>query len=220
MVQLGSPIKRKPVSPARIQKLVISPAEVEPWRTRTPRSDNTPKQSRTPAPQTPPKDSRKDTSPRAKELGTLANVSTISLLSSTRVGTPMTASEQSFHSSAWGTPTTAVAPLTHQRLPSEGSAVGRGRSARREDDELSPQSKTFSANASIKGKSVQILPCGFSAVNAPAHLAPEDVTMLREQALGQAARFEVLGVKDVARLAKVGFSLRSRIESTQSLKIT
>lgn len=205
IIHLSSPIKRKPVTPPKIEKLIVPNSETAPWRMRTPSPGDLIIQSQTSAPEPPPKISPVEHSPKTKGSETPTNSSSFSLTSSTAAGTTMTECEHNLGTSSWESMAIGVgSPLEHQRGLSETPTMQRGRTVKRRDNGTSsPQSKSSTTNM-FKSKLNQTLPVGFKSVDASPHYSEEDIVKLHEQALGQARQFEVIGVKDVELLSKVG----------------
>ncbi|KAI9792411.1 MAG: hypothetical protein M1816_002295 [Peltula sp. TS41687] len=214
VIHLSSPVKRKPVTPPKIEKLIIPKSDTAPWRMRTPSPGDLIIQSHTSAPAPPPKESPVEHSPGTKGSGTPNNLSSFSLTSSTAAGTPMTECEQPLGPGPWESTSTfgAGSPIACQRGLSETPTMQRCRTVKRRDDELCfPQSKSSTTNFS-RTKASQTLPTGFKSVNASSHYPEEEILRLHEQALGQATKFEVLGVKDVEGLSKELRALDERCE--------
>jgi hypothetical protein len=90
----------------------------------------------------------------------------------------------------------------HIREGSGDSVMDRGRPAKRT---RSPSKKGImgSGNSSSDDLTCDILPKGLPANTASTNLSREDLRRLERQAKGQAARFEVLQVKDVKALSQV-----------------
>lgn len=200
VVHLANPIKRKPMSPPLVAKLTIPDLEGAPWRMRHTDVGALGRPYQASAPKPPPKESLYGRPLGLKLSGTLANVSSLSLPSTARAETPTSASDP------WGTPWNTAEPFRdEQRRPSEPTtSSSRGRTVRRwGDDAPSPLSRALETNPSGKGNPWSNLPSGFKAVDCPSHLEREDITKLHQQAVGQVARFEVLGVKDVEHLSRV-----------------
>lgn len=93
--------------------------------------------------------------------------------------------------------------LGHRRDGSDTSVMDRGRPKRRTDG--SPiKSRTSKRDASAEQRAFATLPSGTRAVNASSRYDANECETLRKQAIGQAAKFEVLSTKDVDSLSRVG----------------
>lgn len=138
-------------------------------------------------------------SPRPRVMDLAGNMSSLSLSSSPINTTPKPAAESNAQSKR---PATAKEP-THY-------ASERGRSTNRSDDE-SPILKSETDGSSSPERRLGLtLPQGLKAASAASTFSEADITRLHQQALGQAARFEVLAVRDVDDLSKVYLSQPSQ----------
>ncbi|KAI9885989.1 MAG: hypothetical protein M1823_002211 [Watsoniomyces obsoletus] len=206
-------VKRKPLAPQVLERLVIPEVGTESWRLRSPPSGNAGSRDGSVAPVPPPKEFRFEASPRPKVYRTPTNLSSVSLVSNHSATAPITAPEENFHRPPWASPTPPSAQsATHQRLPSEASVLDRGRSRRRRDDERRRLRKSGHIDGSSEWKLPDALPTGSRPVDAPSRLTAKDISKLYRQAQGQAAQFEVLDVKDVESLSKELRALDERCE--------
>lgn len=195
-------VRRKPVAARTLEKLVIPTVDGEPWRVRTPRLEASDAKLSSPLPpDPPPKETPRDDSPRVRGMVTPSTRSSVSLASNGGMGAPVTAPEADLHRRPWET--TTEEGQSHQRLASDGSVMDRGRPRKRRNGEGSRRGKTWRKNRSPEGMGDDPLPTGFKVAEAPHRFGDEDTARLYQQALGQVARFEVIGVKDVESLSKV-----------------
>lgn len=116
-----------------------------------------------------------------------------------RVGTPKTDEPRSANAVLYG----------HRRGVSEsGSIMDRGRPKKRNDirnnnGPLLKRSDSKKRSQSAERRAFEQLPKGWKASEAPSALTPSEVSELYRQAVGQAARFEVLRKEDVEALSRV-----------------
>ncbi|CAI4215292.1 unnamed protein product [Parascedosporium putredinis] len=130
-----------------------------------------------------------------------------------RVGTPKTDEPRSANAVLYG----------HRRGVSEsGSIMDRGRPKKRNDirnnnGPLLKRSDSKKRSQSAERRAFEQLPKGWKASEAPSALTPSEVSELYRQAVGQAARFEVLRKEDVEALSR---ELRHLDERTEYLRRT
>jgi hypothetical protein len=94
--------------------------------------------------------------------------------------------------------------MGHRREQSENSIMDRGRPKRRpEGSPITPKRSLSKRSQLAEQKAFETLPEGFKAADVPAKMGPIEIDTLKQQALGQAAKFEVLGVRDVESLSRV-----------------
>lgn len=90
----------------------------------------------------------------------------------------------------------------HLGEQSEASVVNRGRPRKRSN--LCPITHRQSPSRLLADrKAFETLPEGTKAIDVPQRLNKVEIEALKVQAIGQAANFEVLGMKDVESLSKV-----------------
>ena len=101
--------------------------------------------------------------------------------------------------------------MSHKRGQSDsGSIMERGRPRKRTDGTLigTKHKRTESKRSlSAERRAFETLPQGFRPQDALMKLDHAETVHLQKQALGQAARFEVLRREDVDNLSKVGHPL-------------
>jgi len=98
----------------------------------------------------------------------------------------------------------AVCTMGHRREQSEASIMDRGRPKKRAEGspisvKRTPDKRTLLAEQ----KAFETLPEGIKAVDAGQRWTVEEIEALKKQAVGQAAKFEVLSMKDVESLSRV-----------------
>ena len=93
--------------------------------------------------------------------------------------------------------------LCHRRGESDTSVMDRGRPKRRMDGKAAIKSQPNKRDVSAEQKAFVTLPTGVHATDVASKYGTSDCEKLHKQALGQAAKFEVLGVKDVDSLSRV-----------------
>jgi hypothetical protein len=102
--------------------------------------------------------------------------------------------------------------LGHRRGESETSIMDRGRPKKRSDGSPMKRKPSVQALAAAEEqKAFETLPQGHRAHNASTQLPTDEIELLRKQAMGQAARFEVLSSKDVEALSRVSHFPNSQI---------
>lgn len=109
-------------------------------------------------------------------------------------------------------------PLGHARGASDsGGIMDRGRPRKRVDPppNNSPvwQVQDINEPGNIDRKAFEELPCGVTVADVAKGLGPNDAAVLRKQAVRQAEKFEILSLKDVETLSKVGFT-RIKLKET------
>ncbi|PKS07713.1 hypothetical protein jhhlp_006321 [Lomentospora prolificans] len=130
-----------------------------------------------------------------------------------RIGTPKTDEPRSANAVLYG----------HRRGVSEsGSIMDRGRPKKRNDvrnnnGPLLKRADSKKRSQSAERRAFEQLPKGWKASEAPNALTPNEVSELYRQAVGQAARFEVLRKEDVEALSR---ELRHLDERTEYLRRT
>ncbi|KAI9681482.1 MAG: hypothetical protein M1817_002766 [Caeruleum heppii] len=215
-------IKRKSLSPPNLTRLVIpsgSPNAPLVARIPSPQPCGSSPRRRVPSPQPsgdvfdddrppqpPPKSPRMDGrgSPRPKGPVNPVNASTVSLPSSVSE-TPITAPEERSAPKPWISPNRSQSPTTYHRTSPDPAATERGRPKQRSDSlpDHSP---------SVVRKPSPAIPRGHPAVDVASKLSASEVDGLYQQALGQAAQFEVLRAKDVRALSRELRALDERCE--------
>jgi hypothetical protein len=98
----------------------------------------------------------------------------------------------------------AACTMGHRREQSEASIMDRGRPKKRTEgspitSKRTPDKRTLLAEQ----KAFETLPEGIKAADAQQRWNVEEIEALKKQAIGQAAKFEVLSVKDVESLSRV-----------------
>jgi hypothetical protein len=93
----------------------------------------------------------------------------------------------------------------HQRSGSDVSVMERGRPKKRSDGSpVKASTSRHGRNPSAEQKAAFVtLPSGTRATEASTKLEMNEIEVLRKQAIGQAAKFEVLCAKDVDSLSRV-----------------
>jgi hypothetical protein len=83
--------------------------------------------------------------------------------------------------------------------------MDRGRPKRRADASPINHKRTLSKQSQLAAekKAFETLPEGFKAVDISSRLPKTELDALRHQAIGQAAKFDVLCMKDVESLSRV-----------------
>lgn len=95
-------------------------------------------------------------------------------------------------------------PVGHRRERSDASIMDRGRPKKRPDG--SPITIRRTASKQLRDqKAFETLPHGVKALNAGTKFNESEIDAIKRQAVGQAAKFEVLGFKDVEALSRVSF---------------
>ncbi|KAI9835642.1 MAG: hypothetical protein M1837_003687 [Sclerophora amabilis] len=156
-------------------------------------------------PEPPPKSPRTENraSPRPARSMTPADTSSFNRLNRTYVSAPFTAPEARSSPKPWNTPISARSPTRHQLQPTNVPVIERGRPTNRSEESLTrKESKAGARTPSAGENAFQILPLGLPAVKVPSKLPKSEIESLQQQALGQAAQFEVLSVKDVESLSR------------------
>jgi hypothetical protein len=104
--------------------------------------------------------------------------------------------------------------IIHRREQSEASIMDRGRPKKRIDANLvnhkrteSKQSQLAAEKLAAEKKAFETLPEGFKVVDISNRLTHVELDALRGQAIRQAAKFEVLCMKDVESLSRVCFRI-------------
>lgn len=92
--------------------------------------------------------------------------------------------------------------LGHRRERSEASVMDRGRPKKRQDGTVGRSPSTKAAQIAEQ-KAFETLPQGVKASQSHVKFDQTELDALRMQAIGQAAKFEVLNVKDVDSLSRV-----------------
>ncbi|KAL7937014.1 Up-regulated during septation domain-containing protein [Trichoderma chlorosporum] len=104
---------------------------------------------------------------------------------------------------------------SHRRFASE-SQGDRGRSRKRQEPHKKsnshPSNGEKKRSKSAEQRAFEELPSGYRPQKAASHISPNDLGILRQQALGQAERFEVLRPEDVESLSKELRRLDERAE--------
>ncbi|KAL7923586.1 Up-regulated during septation domain-containing protein [Trichoderma austrokoningii] len=97
----------------------------------------------------------------------------------------------------------------HRRIASESQSImhrGRPRkraeSHKKSDSQYQPRSSEKKRSKSAEQRAFEELPQGIKPLKAVAQMSANDLAILRQQALGQVERFEVLQVEDVESLSK------------------
>ena len=215
-------VKRKPLAPHHLHKLIIPVPEDEPWRCRSPLSRDVDVVDTVDSPPPPPPKGQASRKPRpVNMLGSLSNVSSASLVSlwtpgTTTATTTTTATEDGPDQARSEKGSGEAEPPSLQALASEPSSADRGRRRRRRDGERVQRRRSSHKDALSDGGLPDSLPAGVKLVDVPLLFEREDIVKLHEQALGQAARFEVLSVKDVDELSKVCCALGTFIRGGEA----
>ncbi len=98
----------------------------------------------------------------------------------------------------------AYSRMGHRRELSEASIMDRGRPKKRVDGSpIKLKQSSKQSQLAAEQKAFETLPEGIKASDAQSRLEQTDIEALREQAIGQAAKFEVLNMKDVESLSRV-----------------
>jgi hypothetical protein len=98
----------------------------------------------------------------------------------------------------------AACTIGHRREQSEASIMDRGRPKKRAEGSpitlrRTPDKRTLLAEQ----KAFETLPEGIKPTDAQQRWKAEEIEAIKKQAIGQAAKFEVLGMKDVELLSRV-----------------
>jgi hypothetical protein len=110
------------------------------------------------------------------------------------------------------TSTRTTSNLCHRRERSEASIMDRGRPTKRVDPIIAKRTGVKPCHVAEQ-KAFELLPQGIKAFEAPSVLDRLEIDALKQQAIGQAARFEVLSMKDVEDLSRVRFFFQGLIPS-------
>jgi len=98
----------------------------------------------------------------------------------------------------------AACTMGHRREQSEASIMDRGRPKKRtEGSPITLKRTTDKRTLLAEQKAFETLPEGIKATDAQQKWNAEEIQALKKQAVGQAAKFEVLGMKDVESLSRV-----------------
>lgn len=91
--------------------------------------------------------------------------------------------------------------------------MDRGRPKRRADASPINHKRTLSKQSqlALEKKAFETLPEGFKAVDASSRLPKAELDALRHQAVGQAAKFDVLCMKDVESLSRVSLQFHNAL---------
>ncbi|KAF2460608.1 Up-regulated during septation-domain-containing protein [Lineolata rhizophorae] len=103
-------------------------------------------------------------------------------------------------------------PPAHTRNTSENSVLDRGRPFKRSEKRQRNRAFSEAQSPDIDRSALWQLPRGQRATEASASMRTMEKESLRNQAMGQAEKFEVLGSKDVAALSKELRALDERCE--------
>lgn len=218
---------RRPLSPKSLAPLII-PASMgnPPERVVVKKSSFSMFRSgRGTPPTVPPKsprlDGRASPYPRAPYTPYTPISASTSCLSASLTGTPLSGLPENPQPNSYTAPVSARSNTAHNRTPpdtantkapsdtgkrreqSDTSVMERGRPTRRRRESDAVQSSMNKRSASEEQKVFATLPPGVRAVDANVALGETEVNSLLAQALGQAARFEVLSMKDVKSLSRV-----------------
>jgi hypothetical protein len=94
--------------------------------------------------------------------------------------------------------------MGHRREQSEASIIDRGRPKKRAEGSPIMLKRTADKRTLLaEQKAFEALPEGIKATDAQQRWNAEEIVALKKQAIGQAAKFEVLGLKDVESLSRV-----------------
>jgi hypothetical protein len=94
--------------------------------------------------------------------------------------------------------------MGHRREQSEASIMDRGRPKKRAEGSPIMLKRTADKRTLLaEQKAFEALPEGIKATDAQQRWNAEEIVALKKQAIGQAAKFEVLGLKDVESLSRV-----------------
>lgn len=94
--------------------------------------------------------------------------------------------------------------MGHRRELSEASIMDRGRPKKRADGSpIKLKQSIKPSQLAAEQKAFETLPEGIKAIDAQSRLEQTAIDALREQAIGQAAKFEVLNMRDVESLSRV-----------------
>ncbi|RFU32327.1 hypothetical protein B7463_g4020, partial [Scytalidium lignicola] len=211
---------KQPLSPKVLAPLIIppstsaSPRPFQSYSATRQRSESTP-------PEVPPKSARLlDHSPHSRAAITPLSASASNLSSATTAVTPSSGLEGP-SPNPWsagpsplghsrGVSESSQKPTykpTHRRGESEMSVMDRGRPKKRPEaiiarSEPRKRSKSTEQKEKAEQLAFETLPRGVRAADASSKYQPNEIEALRKQAIGQAARFEVLSSKDVDALSK------------------
>jgi hypothetical protein len=98
----------------------------------------------------------------------------------------------------------AACTMGHRREQSEASIMDRGRPKKRtEGSPITLKRTPEKRNLVAEQKAFETLPEGIKATDAQHRWTAAEIEALKKQAVGQAAKFEVLGMKDVESLSRV-----------------
>jgi hypothetical protein len=93
--------------------------------------------------------------------------------------------------------------MGHRREQSETSIMDRGRPKKRTEGSSVTLKRTPDKRTLAEQKAFETLPEGIKAIDAQQKWNVEEVEALKKQAIRQAGKFEVLGMKDVESLSRV-----------------
>ncbi|KAI9804576.1 MAG: hypothetical protein M1833_006649 [Piccolia ochrophora] len=226
-------------SPPGLSRLIIPSGQQEPIEQLRSRSkenvaqhDDSDDKPPAPPPKSPRMEGRISPNPKGSMTpSTPANMSTISLPSANSLGTPGSAPGEFAPGGLIGTPNSNKSPARFQRElpdgyrtdygspsrqqkePTGSPVLNRGRPHNRNNSNLQISiSDTTQRSSSSEKKAFRNLPSGTTAVNVPAKMASSEIQSLQRQAYGQAAKFEVLSLKDVESLSRELRALDERCE--------
>lgn len=216
---LEAPVQKQPLSPKSLAPLII-PTSSAP----VPRLAQESRGDETPGPDVPPKSARMlEFSPPIKTLAAKPPPmpATIPSSSKQQIRQPNSAPSDRSESQPWSstpnfTPTQGRSQTPdaryvfgHRRGASEGAnnIMDRGRPPKRLDASPSQrlQSAPITESIAEERRAFEALPQSFTPEVASVAMSAAEVRALKEQAIGQAARFGVLSSKDVDSLSKVSY---------------
>lgn len=218
--------RQQPLSPKSLAPLIIPTATGDaPERVVVKKSSFSIFRSGRGTPPVPPKsprvDGRASPHPRAPYTPYTPLSASTSYLSASSAGTPLSGLPENPQPKPWTVPLSARSNVGHNRIQSEtvtsrapsatrhrreqseASVMERGRPTRRRRESDAAQKSISKRDASEEQRVFATLPPGVRAVDANEALGNTEVHALLAQAIGQAARFEVLSMKDVESLSRV-----------------